>query len=84
MVNEKAIGGIHNLPVNRNHFCFVRCNFEAPEGIFIFEEPFEIAKTVVILRVEDCEFAFAEVNPAICVAETEEAIGEKGTGANTV
>jgi hypothetical protein len=52
--------------------------FETSEGIFIFEEPFEIAKTVVILQVEDCEFAFAEVNPAEGAAITEKAIGEKG------
>jgi len=84
MVNKESSRAIHNFPVHRNKLRFFGGKFETSEGIFIFEEPFEICKTVVILRVENCEFAFAEVNPAEGAAITEKAIGEKGTGENEV
>jgi len=84
MVDKESPRAIHNFPVHRNKLRLFGGKFETSEGIFIFEEPFKICKTVVILQVEDCEFAFAEVNPAEGAAETEKAIGEKGTGENEV
>jgi hypothetical protein len=84
MVDKESLWAIHNLPVHRDKLRFFGGKFETSEGVSIFEEPFEIAKTVVILQVEDCEFAFAEVNSAESVAEAEQAIGEQWTGEKKV
>jgi hypothetical protein len=39
--------------------------------------PFQIAEAVIVLLVENSPFVLAEINPAVGVAETEKAIGQK-------
>jgi hypothetical protein len=88
MVNQNALGGIHNQPVQTNssrpgsigHYIANSIEFI----IFSVDFPFEAAKAIVILLVENGPGALAEVNPAEGVAIAEKAKDEQWKGENTV
>jgi hypothetical protein len=88
MVNKKALRSVHNFPAQTHSRCFTIRFYNVPDGIDVlvlsFCVPLEMIKLVESRQVDNGEYAFAQVNPPICVAETEQAKGEKGTGENKV
>jgi hypothetical protein len=88
MVNQKCGRRVHQLTVHKYYFRFKRAGQCATGRIQIgpisVDPPFEMPKTVVILRVKDCPLPLAEENAAKSIAITEKAIGEQGTGENKV
>jgi hypothetical protein len=73
MVNKKADGGVHNMPVHTNKSCPAGTDFEVPEGIEFSsvstEIPVEVFKLIIVLWFNNCPFTFAQGNFAERIAE---------------
>jgi len=82
VVNKKSLRSIYKFPVHRNNFCpdVVDCEIanSIEFAIISSEIPFKFTETIVVALVEYRESIFAQVNSAEGVAETEQAISEKG------
>ena len=78
----------HNFPVQTYSFCPGTGFHNVSNGIDMFaisiKGPVKIIEPVEVTRVNNCIFTFAEVNTAIGITVTEQAIGEQGTGENKV
>lgn len=69
VVNEEAFGEIHNLSVHTDNFDFTAGDFDISEGVKFLavaaEVPNVIFQEIIIGRLDEREFALAEVNPPI-------------------
>ena len=72
VIDEKVLGRISDKPVKGNDFGPVFWRADEANGVDIFavflRAPVEVIEAVVVGRVNDCEFAFAEINFSIGVA----------------
>ena len=88
VVNDAIFGGIGYHPVQALYFVVAVFIFDTPDGVKIFfaaaEGPVETSVFVIIDLIENCVFAFAEVNPAEGVAIFVFSIEHHRPGENTV